>query len=186
MLFYNSFTLVFSEGCIYQKEKDGPEFVTNDTYPINNKAEAISLKKKKCFDYSYSAVFQQVCCYDEIQDACTSKSTGNNISCPIDTTIPNNCGTAGIFEPAHETSCTEIGLVNGYCCYVDFGKYGKSCIKTNKLNDDKNTATEMIEQYIKKYNDANKAQAVVTGVICDSHNLKIASRILLFCLLLLI
>ena len=190
LLFYNSFSLVFSEGCTYQEEKDGAKLITNGSNIFSEKEkESISLKKKKCFEYSYSVVFQQKCCYDSIHDECTSDnrtSVNKNISCPEPTSIPNNCGMAGIFQPADATSCTEISLVGGYCCYIDFGRNGKSCIKTNKLNDEKNTATEMMEQYISKYNNNTGAKAIVSNVICDSYNLKIASRILLIGLLLMI
>jgi len=188
LLFYNSFSLVFNKGCNYLDVKNGTILETNNTYPINHQEESISKKKKSCFELSYSVVFQQECCYDPKFDECTSdnKTSGRNVSCPNSTEVPNNCGLAGIYQPAHETSCTEIGLVGGYCCYVDFGRYGKSCIKTNKLNDDKNTSTDLIELYVQKYNSENNKQIVVNSVICDGYNLKIASRIFLIGLLLLI
>ena len=192
LLFYNSFSLVFSEGCTYQEEKDGAKLITNGSNIFSEKEkESISLKKKKCFEYSYSVVFQQKCCYDSYRDECTSDNVttvNKNISCPEPTKIPNNCGLAGVFQPANDSACTEISLVEGYCCYVDFGSKGTSCIKTNKLNDDKNTITETIEKYIANYNSKLGAsdQLVANSVICDGNNLKIASRILLIGLLLIL
>ena len=190
-LIYNSFSFVFSEGCTYQTTKNGEKLVTNSTFLNSYKEDEISQKKNKCFSLSYSVVFQQKCCYDSYRDECTSDNAttvNKNISCSEPTNIPSNCGLAGVFQPANESACTEISLVEGYCCYVDFGSKGTSCIKTNKLNDDKNTITETIEKYIANYNSKLGAsdQLVANSVICDGNNLKIASRILLIGLLLIL
>ena len=35
-------------------------------------------------------------------------TVNKNISCPEPTKIPNNCGLAGVFQPANDSACTEI------------------------------------------------------------------------------
>ena len=72
-----------------------------------------------------------------------------------------------MYQPETKEACTEIGLVKGYCCYVDFGGDGKACIKTIELNEDKNSMTEMISDYINKYKNENKNKSVI-GLIAKS------------------
>ena len=183
-LFCISFHFIFSNGCIYQKIKDGELLTTDEDYTKNDNEE--SNKKKACFSLSYSAVFNQVCCYDKIQQSCTDETENENVTCPESTFIPNNCGMAGIFQPVNHTQCIDISLVGGYCCYVDFGDKGTACISTKKLNDDKNTATEMINKYIIKFNEQEQKNYEVKEVICEGFYWKHIARIGLIGLLLIL
>ena len=95
-----------------------------------------------------------------------------------------------MYQPETKEACTEIGLVKGYCCYVDFGAYGKACIKTIELNEDKNSMTEMISDYINKYKNENKNKSVIgliaKSVECKGFNLKSVLNLLIIGLLFLL
>ena len=62
--------------------------------------------------------------------------------------IFNNCGMAGIYQPVSEEVCQEISLVQGYCCFAELSNNEKACIRTKKLNKDKNTETSEIKSYV--------------------------------------
>ena len=185
-LIFNYFSFAFSEnfGCLYQDTKDGEILITDGSY-LNS--SELNKRRKDCFSLSYSKIFQQQCCYDNENQICTSENNTAeyNISCPLDSVIPNNCGMAGIYQPETPDTCTGISLVEGYCCFLDFGIDGKVCIKTNKLNDDKNSSTEMITNYIQTFRNNNK-RLNLSQIVCESSIIKIASKILLIGLILLI
>ena len=182
----------FSNVCKYTKTKDGIEVSANSDYLKGYDEKEEDKKKQACFSLSFSKVFDQVCCYDKEKNECTDEAGGenNNIICPQETKIPNNCGLAGMYQPETKEACTEIGLVKGYCCYVDFGAYGKACIKTIELNEDKNSMTEMISDYINKYKNENKNKSVIgliaKSVECKGFNLKSVLNLLIIGLLFLL
>ena len=99
----------------------------------------------------------QKCCYNPGSSgnpgSCAQGDTTNTSQkCPGETFVPNNCGMAGIFPPASADVCKEISLVQGYCCYVKLKKSDNSestsCIRTKKLNKEKNEATDQIKKYV--------------------------------------
>ena len=108
-----------------------------------------SEQKQKCFSLSNTADVSGNCCYDS-----TNKKCGSSGECPkSNTEVPNNCGMAGIYEPQVSSICKEISLVQGYCCYVklkkkDPSKDSSACIRTKKLNKNKNEATDQIKKYV--------------------------------------
>ena len=192
-LIFSLISFSFSKGCKYQQTKDGNEELTDSDYLKGYDDEKEEDKKKQaCFSLSFSKVFNQVCCYDKEKNECTDETGGenNNIKCPQETKIPNNCGLAGMYQPETKEACTEIGLVKGYCCYVDFGADGKACIKTIELNEDKNSMTEMISDYINKYKNENKNKSVIgliaKSVECKGFNLKSVLNLLIIGLLFLL
>ena len=173
--------------CKYKEQVDDEEKYTDFKYLSG--IDEINKRKQKCYDLSYSEVFDKPCCYNLNTTNCTDETKGDNgtiVSCPIDTNVPNNCGTAGIYQPETSEACTGISLVGGYCCYVSFNGGSKSCIKTNKLNDNINTETEMIKNYVNKYNKENPKALSINEVICGGFNLKIVSRIIVISFLLLL
>ena len=128
--------------------------------------------------YCYSLSFidgNKKCCYQS--EKCLSKDKDStDFGCPTYSTIYNNCGMAGFLEPLNSDICTEISLVQGYCCYVETDK-GKACIRTKKLEKDVNVTTEQIDKHVKAINK----EAIITKVICKGWNLQI--NILLFVLI---
>ena len=175
--------------CKYKEQVDDEEKLTDYKYLSGIGLDEINKRKQKCYDLSYSEIFNKPCCYNLNTTNCTEQTKGENgeiVSCPIETNVPNNCGTAGIYQPETSEACTGISLVKGYCCYVSFKGGSKSCIKTNKLNDNINTETEMINNYVNKYNKENQKALSINEVICGGFNLKIVSRIIVISFLLLL
>ena len=187
-LIFSLISFSFSKGCKYQKTKDGGDEFTDSDYLKDYDEKEEDKKKQACFSLSFSKVFNQVCCYDKEKNECTdqTKSEGDNIKCPQETEIPNNCGLAGMYQPETKETCTGIGLVKGYCCYVDFGNNGKACIKTIQLNEDKNSMTEMISDYINKYKNEKKIDLLAKSVECEGFHLKSILNLLIVGLLFLL
>ena len=187
-LIFSLISFSFSKGCKYQKTKDGIEESTYSDYLKGYDEKEEDKKKQACFSLSFSKVFNQVCCYDKEKNECTDEAGGenNNIICPQETKIPNNCGLAGMYQPETKETCTGIGLVKGYCCYVDFGNNGKACIKTIELNEEKNSMTEMISDYINKYKNEKKIDLIAKSVECKGFHLKSVLNLLIVGLLLLL
>ena len=109
-----------------------------------------SEKKQTCFSLSNTKDNNGKCCLNIGGNAC-ELNTG---TCPeSNEEVPNNCGMAGIYEPQVSSICKEISLVQGYCCYVklkkkDPSKDSSACIRTKKLNKNKNEATDQIKKYV--------------------------------------
>ena len=189
-LFCISFSFTYEQHrCKYKEQVDDEEKLTDYKYLSGIGLDEINKRKQKCYDLSYSEIFNKPCCYNLNTTNCTEQTKGENgeiVSCPIETNVPNNCGTAGIYQPETSEACTGISLVKGYCCYVSFKGGSKSCIKTNKLNDNINTETEMINNYVNKYNKENQKALSINEVICGGFNLKIVSRIIVISFLLLL
>ena len=189
-LFCISFSFTYEEHrCKYKEQVDDEYKYTDYKYFSGIGLDEINKRKQKCYDLSYSEIFNKPCCYNLNTTNCTEQTKGENgeiVSCPIETNVPNNCGTAGIYQPETSEACTGISLVGGYCCYVSFNGGSKSCIKTNKLNDNINTETEMIKNYVNKYNKENPKALSINEVICGGFNLKIVSRIIVISFLLLL
>ena len=189
-LFCISFSFTYEQHrCKYKEQVDDEEKLTDYKYLSGIGLDEINKRKQKCYDLSYSEIFNKPCCYNLNTTNCTEQTKGENgeiVSCPIETNVPNNCGTAGIYQPETSEACTGISLVGGYCCYVSFKGGSKSCIKTNKLNDNINTETEMIKNYVNKYNKENQKALSINEVICGGFNLKIVSRIIVISFLLLL
>ena len=187
IFFSNLISLIASlEACLYQERKDGPILYTNNTTLAN--IELLTEKKQACFDYSYSEVFNQLCCYNNKEKICTNDTnTNHNISCPKPKLIPNNCGISGIYQPESENACIQINLVEGYCCYVELQSGDRACVKTNKLNSEKNSATEMMLDYINKYNMVMNKNLNLTDlrVVCQGFNINYFFKMLSILLILL-
>ena len=154
-ILFISFYSVISNGCNYALPNSS-QSITDEAYlsKYGNETNDIPIRKLACFSLSYSTVFNQQCCYDSGSQECTDnddEENNKNITCPKDSTIPNNCGLAYLYEPESADICTQISLVTGYCCYVE-GKEGdenwKACIRTDEVDDDHNPKDDMIKNYI--------------------------------------
>ena len=73
--------------------------------------------------------------------------------CPSGTTeteITNNCGMVQWCQPTKKEDCTEISLVDGYCCYVKTN-HGTSCIRQGEIDEDnKNEITDEMKKAVNR------------------------------------
>ena len=132
--------------------------------------------RQRCFDLSNN-FGNQACCYDESSKKCYNviDGTDSDRNCPKTVPIPNNCGLAGIYQPETPEICTQITLVQGYCCYVGVkkadgsdGNIGHSCLRTKKLAKEKEKAPEQIKSYVEK----NAPNYTIESCICWNSNLQ--------------
>ena len=72
-------------------------------------------------------------------------TTGEN------TVITNNCGMAKWYQPSSKETCTEISLVDGYCCFVETQRHGKACIRQGEIDEDnKNEITDEMRKAVNR------------------------------------
>ena len=127
--------------------------------------------KLKCFALSYSFE-NQMCCYNAENNLCyqntdnMTNETDLEFDCPTQAEVPNNCGFAGIFEPSSNYTCTEIPLVQGYCCYVTLkinGQTRHSCLREKILNKNKSKPTEDLIKHINNFDSNIEIESVQCG-----------------------
>ena len=150
LLFLLSFEFILNTGCNYKKTKEGSVINTDDEDILNGIAINSDEAKQKCFSLSYSESQTGKCCYKD--EKCEAEATPGALGeeyCAKDSIIFNNCGMAGVYQPLTKEICTEISLVQGYCCFVKTKTKGNACIRTKELNKEKNTATDQIKNYVK-------------------------------------
>ena len=144
--------------CKYQNDKNDMTGVeVNDAY-FNKQDEGKDMEQI-CHSLSHTPVQKDKCCYDKIKKTCVTEKQGETLSselydCPRDTVVHNSCGMAGIYQPFNSLICTEISMVGGYCCFVKSKKNGvntTSCLRTQKINKDKNSKTEQIQKYLEEF-----------------------------------
>ena len=106
-------------------------------------------------------LFQQSIC------DCPSEGTNGN---PTD--ITNNCGMAKWYQPSSKETCTEISLVDGYCCYVETQSHGKACIRQGEIDEDnKNEITDEMRNAVKRLNKGavSLGEPVIIKVQCKGY-----------------
>ena len=169
------FNYALNGPCKYLVEVGKPAIDTNDT-TLGSLSEDDA--KQKCFSFSDSDVFGQQCCYNKVTKLCDStNTTSDDIDCPKNSLVYNNCGMAGIYQPITSDTCTEISLVQGYCCYANFTDKSSACIRTKELNKNKNSKTKQMENYLKQVKEKDAGNALSSdldfvSVICAGFNLK--------------
>ena len=131
-----------------------------------------------------SDVFTDLCCYNTETKQCTKDpgSASDPIVCPtVTTTIVNNCGMAGIYQPVTAERCTEISLVDGYCCFLKTKNGETACVKKKEIDeDDKNMITDVIKKYLQENN--NYADSYIESLKCKGFLLKNLLSSILFLL----
>ena len=171
------FTIILNAPCVYQESSNGIELDTNSTTLEGlNENEA----KQKCFSYSNSDVFNDICCYDSTNKLCKKKEGNENENdCPKESLIFNNCGMASFYDPITSETCTDISLVKGYCCFANFTNGRNACIRTKELNKNKNEVTGQMRKYLNKVKEYKKEKKEdlpddldFDNVICQGNNLK--------------
>ena len=144
-----------NEGCKYKTDASQTQTtapVTDDKYLTSSNADE---NKQKCFSLSNSDVQNGLCCYQKVsttgKETCvTAASSSGDISCPENTDIPNNCGMALFYKPVSKEICTEISLVNGYCCFVQTNTKGNACLRQDEIDeDDKDKITDYMKDYFR-------------------------------------
>ena len=181
LLLLLSFEFILNDdGCLFKKTKESTPSNTLTDNIIEGITD-ISEAMQKCFSLSNSDVHQEKCCYDNDNKKCVDESVSDSV-CPEMTDIPNNCGMAGIYKPKTKEICTEISLVQGYCCFVQIKNKGTACIRTKELNKDKNTVTDQMKQYIQ---DNNVNPDEIDFVLCKGNYIKYYWIFIIFAVILL-
>ena len=130
-------------------------------------------KKQKCFSLSNSDINTDRCCYNSGTKLC-EKETGasSGIQCPQSSEIHNNCGMAKFYQPESKEACTEISLVNGYCCFVKTNSRGNACLKQDEIDEDeKDEITDYMKDYFRNRLGINPDEEIAS-VQCEGSLLK--------------
>ena len=139
-----------NEGCQYKTDVSQPTATTDNKYLTSSNADE---NKQKCFSLSNSDVQNGLCCYKNTggQETCeTATASSGDISCPEATNIANNCGMALFYQPVSKEICTEISLVNGYCCFVQTNTKGNACLRQDEIDEDnKDEITDYMKDYFR-------------------------------------
>ena len=154
LLFHSSFCQ--DKGCAYKTYKGQTSAnynYTNDKYLTSSQKEE---NKQKCFSLSNSDALNNECCYKTnasdnkgyCVDLGPNPNPGADTECPTNSKLTNNCGMALYYQPVSHEICTEISLVDGYCCYVETKNNGNVCLKQDSINEDNK---KEISDYMKDY-----------------------------------
>ena len=55
------------------------------------------------------------------------------------------------YQPQSKEDCTDISLVDGYCCYVKIKDHGTACIRQGEIDEDnKNEITGEMRDAVKR------------------------------------
>ncbi len=86
-----------------------------------------------------------------------------------ETDITNNCGMAQWCQPRSKETCTEISLVDGYCCYVETQSHGKACIRQGEIDEDnKNEITDEMRKAVNRLKPATE-NVEIESVQCKGY-----------------
>ena len=155
-------------GCTYYEVGSTPK-TTDDTYLKSSNAEE---NKQSCFSLS-TATAQ--CCYlnnGGTQTCQVGRNDGDGAVCPDPSDIKNNCGMALFYQPVSKEACTEISLVNGYCCFVKTKNNGKACLKQDEIDEDeKDEITDYMKDYFRNRLSYNP-DTEIKSVQCEGSLLK--------------
>ena len=105
-------------------------------------------------------------------------SQQQSIVCPAgttgDTVITNNCGMAQWCQPNSKELCTEISLVDGYCCFVETTTHGNACIRQGEIDEDnKNEITDEMRKAVNRLRTGGPANVVIKSVQCKGYYITI-------------
>ena len=97
------------------------------------------------------------------QSICQCPSGANG-----DTEITNNCGMAQWCQPSSKETCTEISLVDGYCCYVKIKGHGTACIRQGEIDEDnKNEITDEMKKAVNRLSTIGNVE--IESVQCKGY-----------------
>ena len=88
-----------------------------------------------------------------------------------DTEITNNCGMVLYYQPKSKGYCTEISLVDGYCCFVKIKDHGTACIRQGEIDEDnKNKITDEMRKAVNRLKDPSiSGNVVIESVQCKGY-----------------
>ena len=144
-------------GCTYYEVGSIPK-TTDGTYLKSSNAEE---NKQSCFSLSTA---ETPCCYLNSGGTQTCTTDRSAAVCPEYSDIKNNCGMALFYQPVSKEVCTEISLVNGYCCFVETNNHGRACLKQDEIDEDeKDEITDYMKDYFRNrlgYNPDTEIKSV--------------------------
>ena len=172
MLFQQSI-LPDPTGCSYKTSSSSVTLVTDSNYLTKEEKANI----QTCFSLSFSDVNNGQCCYvkDGDKEYCTTDYSVSGAKCPetddYKSKIANNCGMAKFYQPQTEVACTEISLVDGYCCYVETKNHGTACVRQDEIDEDEKTKIydEMRDAVKRLKLTSGDADPEVTNVVCEGN-----------------
>ena len=160
---------------------------TGDYFQSKTEEEKNNMMNEElCLSFSYQ-FGNSVCQFTNETKACESVSEEDFSSNKYALTeVSNNCGFNGFFEPLIRGDCTDIKLVEGHCCYVNYtlpdaATIRKSCLRTNKFKKQGDTPGDVSELVTK----INKDIKIIT-VDCKESNIKLKYNLLFAFLIFLI
>ena len=170
MLFQQS--ILDPTGCNYKTSSSSGTQVTDSNYLTKEENANI----QTCFSLSFSDVNDRQCCYVKVEDKeyCTIDSI-SGAKCPetddYKSKIANNCGMAKFYQPQTEDACTEISLVDGYCCHVKTKEHGTACVRQDEIDeDDKTKIYDEMRDAVKRLKlTTGDADPEVTKVVCEGN-----------------
>ena len=162
---------------------------TGDYFQSKTEEEKNNMMNEElCLSFSYQ-FGNSVCQFTNETKACESVSEGEFSSSSSKyalTNVSNNCGFNGFFEPLIRDNCTDIKLVEGHCCYVNYtlpdaATIRKSCLRTNKFKKQGDTPGDVSELVTKINKDIK-----IIAVDCKESNIKLKYNLLFAFLIFLI
>ena len=198
LLFILSFKKVLLAGCNYYSSKDDEEKNAPKNTDTDNGEYLSGLTgdaaRQKCYSLSNSKAHSGQCCFDSTTNKCINEDDTDSSNCPVKAdNIYNNCGMAYVYEPITSDTCTEISLVQGYCCYIKYtigtnNKEHTACVRTKELNKNKNSATSQMNDYIQKCKDVNSItnDVLITEVKCHGLFISCFWKFLIFAFIILL
>ena len=173
MLFQQSILDDDPTGCNYKTSSSSGTQVTDSNYLTKEENANI----QTCFSLSFSDVNNGQCCYVKVGDKeyCTTDSSVSGVKCPesdeFQSKIANNCGMAKFYQPQTNDACTEISLVDGYCCYVETKNHGTACVRQDEIDeDDKTKIYDEMRDAVKRLKlTSGDADPEVTNVVCEGN-----------------
>ena len=98
-----------------------------------------------------------------LQSICEGETTGTP------TEITNNCGMVKFDQPTTKEHCTEISLVDGYCCFVKTSSHGNACIRQGEIDEDnKNEITDEMRKAVNRLKPATE-NVEIESVQCKGY-----------------
>ena len=98
-----------------------------------------------------------------LQSICEGETTGTP------TEITNNCGMVKFDQPTKKEDCTEISLVDGYCCFVETSSHGNACIRQGEIDEDnKNEITDEMRKAVNRLKPATE-NVEIESVQCKGY-----------------
>ena len=151
---------------------------TNVDY-LSQKDEDENTNILKCFALSETDINPGECCYykdsdDNKQYCVLNGSSVSNPKCPSDSDyksdITNNCGMALYYQPQSREDCTDISLVDGFCCYVQTKNNGAACVRQEELDEHKkNKITDEMRKAVNKLKSSSVGDVEIDSVECEGY-----------------